>query len=185
MPVLPWSLIWHRGWTAGTSVALVAELFCKAMSTQPSADHGLLSGLRTALGGAQGEWWGLLGAPDLLLRRSLRCSCSLSRLRKKCFACRHQAPHQHDVLSKKNVIRHILGRISNYPLSIKPSISAYKQLVMQNSLHLKLANLFGELVNFHIFTKFPSYKNTVSSLKICDLILLVSGASEVFLGVTN
>lgn len=56
---------------------------------------------------------------------------------------------------------------------------------MQNSLHLKLANLFGELVNFHIFTKFPSYKNTVSSLKICDLILLVSGASEVFLGVTN
>lgn len=70
-------------------------------------------------------------------------------------------------------------------MSIKPSISAYKQLVMQNSLHLKLANLFGELVNFHIFTKFPSYKNTVSSLKICDLILLDSGASEVFLGVTN
>lgn len=76
-----------------------------------------------------------------------------------------QASQQHNVLSWKNVIHHILGRISNYPLSIKPSISAYKQLVMQNSLHLKLENLFGELFHFHIFTKFSFYKNTISSLK--------------------
>lgn len=76
-----------------------------------------------------------------------------------------QASHQHDVLSQKNVICHVLGRISNYPLSIKPSISAYKQLVMQNSLHLKSENLFGELVHFHIFTKLSPYKNIMSSLK--------------------
>jgi len=76
-----------------------------------------------------------------------------------------QASHQHDVLHQKNVVHHILGRISNYPLSVKPSISAYKQLVMQNSLHLKLENLFGELVHFHIFTKFSSCKNIMSSLK--------------------
>lgn len=43
-----------------------------------------------------------------------------------------------------------------------PSISAYKQLVMQNSLHLKSENLLGELVHFHIFTKFSSYKNIMS-----------------------
>lgn len=73
-----------------------------------------------------------------------------------------EASHQHGVLSQKNVIHHILGRISNYPLSIMPSISAYKQLVMQNSLHLKSENLLGELVHFHTFTKFSSYKNIKS-----------------------
>lgn len=67
-----------------------------------------------------------------------------------------------------------------------PSISAHKQLVMQNSLHLKSENLLGELVHFHIFTKFSSYKNIMSlEKKKSDLILLVSGASDVFLGVTN
>lgn len=66
-----------------------------------------------------------------------------------------------------------------------PSISAYKQLVMQNSLHLKSENLLGELVHFHIFTKFSSYKNIMSLGKKSDLILLVSGANGVFLGMTN
>lgn len=98
-----------------------------------------------------------------------------------------KASHQHGVLSQKNAIHHVLGRISNYPLSIMPSISAHKQLVMQNSLHLKSGNLLGELVHFHIFTKFSSYKNIMSleKKKKSDLILLVSGASDVFLGVTN
>lgn len=73
-----------------------------------------------------------------------------------------ESSHQHGVLSQKNVIHHVLGRISNYPLSIMPSISAYKQLVVQNSLHLKSENLLGELVHFHIFTRFSSYKNIMS-----------------------
>ena len=95
---------------------------------------------------------------ELLLCRSLCSSCSPRWLHQSCSACHCRASHQCYVLSGRNVIHHILGRISNYPLSTKPSVSAYKQLVMQSCLHLKLANLFGELVNFHMFTKFLSYK---------------------------
>lgn len=102
--------------------------------------------------------WCSCGQQKLLLCRSFCSSCSPRWLHQSCSACHRWASNQCYELSGRSVIHHISGRISNYCLSIKPSVSAYKHLVMQSCLHLKLANLFGEPVNFHMLTKFLSYK---------------------------
>lgn len=116
-------------------------------------DPALLGGVTAFLRTQQCSRWSPSG-PSLL--KSVSGSCPPNWFWLQVF---WEASHQHGVLSQKNAIHHVLGRISNYPLSIMPSISAYKQLVMQNSLHLKSGNLLGGLVHFHIFTKFSSYKN--------------------------